>query len=122
MGFIISSICFTQCGHRGATLDQCDSMLRESGFIKLTYPSSSLLIWSQNPIIYSQSSCLLDGLVALSEKKKAQILMNSSSENTYHILSIFMVNGLSVSMQAVRDAALGSNNDQNLHFYLRQLQ
>lgn len=33
------------------------------------YPSSSLLIWSQNPNINSQSSCLLEGLVALSEKR-----------------------------------------------------
>lgn len=34
------------------------------------YPSSSLLTWSQKPIIYSQSSCLLEGFVALSEKEK----------------------------------------------------
>lgn len=33
-----------------------------------THPSSSLLIWSQKPMMYSQSSCLLVGWVALSVK------------------------------------------------------
>lgn len=47
----------------------------EAGVIKCTwpYPSSSLLIWSQKLIIYSQSSCRFEGLVALSEKKKKKI-------------------------------------------------
>lgn len=31
-----------------------------------THPSSSLLIWSQKPMMYSQSSWRLEGLVALS--------------------------------------------------------
>lgn len=46
------------------------SVTEQTGFVggMWPYPSSSLLIWSQNPIIYSQSSCLLEGLVALSEK------------------------------------------------------
>lgn len=33
-----------------------------------TYPSSSLLIWSQKPMMYSQSSCLFVGWVALSDE------------------------------------------------------
>lgn len=32
-----------------------------------TYPSSSLFIWSQKPMMYSQSSCLFVGWVALSD-------------------------------------------------------
>lgn len=33
---------------------------------EVTYPSNSLLIWSQKPMMYSQSSCLFVGWVALS--------------------------------------------------------
>lgn len=35
-----------------------------------TYPSSSLLIWSQKPMMYSQSSCLFVGWVALSDGER----------------------------------------------------
>lgn len=39
-------------------------------FFSQTYPSSSLLIWSQKPMMYSQSSCLLVGWVALSVRER----------------------------------------------------
>lgn len=37
------------------------------GPISKSYPSNSLLIWSQKPMMYSQSSCLFVGWVALSD-------------------------------------------------------
>lgn len=40
-------------------------------WVPQTYPSSSLLIWSQKPMIYSQSSCLFVGWVALSVRQNA---------------------------------------------------
>lgn len=49
------------------------------------YPSSSLLTWSQNAIIYSQSSCLLEGLVALSENEKDMILSMDSPKTGYPV-------------------------------------
>lgn len=72
-GFITSSMCWPQWRHTWATLQGAwFNVTAEIGFIgwMWPYPSSSLLIWSQNPIIYSQSSRLLDGLLALSEKEK----------------------------------------------------
>lgn len=40
---------------------------KQIGPISKRYPSSSLLIWSQKPMMYSQSSCLFVGWVALSD-------------------------------------------------------
>lgn len=45
-----------------------------------THPSSSLLIWSQNPMMYSQSSCLLDGLVALSLAREREHITNQEKK------------------------------------------
>lgn len=39
------------------------------GSVSERYPSSSLLTWSQKPMMYSQSSCLFVGCVALSDTK-----------------------------------------------------
>lgn len=47
-----------------------------------TYPSSSLLIWSQNPMMYSQSSCLLDGLVALSSARERKYVTKQAKRNS----------------------------------------
>lgn len=57
----------------------------EAGVIKCTwpYPSSSLLIWSQKLIIYSQSSCRFEGLVALSETKKYKISWTYNSDSFF---------------------------------------
>lgn len=52
------------------------------------YPSSSLLTWSQKPIIYSQSSCLLEGFVALSEKEKDILPKNTGKKTKEAILSL----------------------------------
>lgn len=48
-----------------------------------TYPSSSLLIWSQNPMMYSQSSCLLDGLVALSLARERERITNQEKKQSH---------------------------------------
>lgn len=59
--------------------------------VNKTYPSSSLLIWSQNPMMYSHSSCLFDGLVALSnEKNQTNITIFEYNElNITYFLLLF---------------------------------
>lgn len=63
------------------------NVMGETGLIETmwAYPSSSLLTWSQNAIIYSQSSCLLEGFVALSEKEKDMILSMDSPKTGYPV-------------------------------------
>lgn len=48
---------------------------RQIGPISKRYPSSSLLIWSQKPMMYSQSSCLFVGWVALSDTETHEWLI-----------------------------------------------
>lgn len=69
----------------------CVRLITKCKEVQDTYPSSSLLIWSQNPMMYSQSSCLLDGLVALSlarerEDVTAQANRNSIKGRSFHFL------------------------------------
>lgn len=58
----------------------CDHLFIKSRAVWDTHPSSSLLIWSQNPMIYSQSSCLLDGLVALSLAREREHVINQEKK------------------------------------------